>query len=273
MFSLGVFFIRYFKTISVVLGIYFIIFVSTPSLANNQSNEIYFPPGDFWMGSKEGKGRHDENPRHKVFLDGFYIDKYETTGKEFEDFLNQFPKEHPTITGWHGRKVRFSLEDSPVIGLSWKRCQKYCNWRGKRLPTEAEWERAAAGLNERQYPWGDQPPSLKRANFNNCCFIMKGEVLKPVGTFALGKTPEGVFEMAGNIAEWVFDWYGRDYYSKSPKSNPRGPKSGKYRVIRGGAWNSLPGYLRSKARYGFNDGQDFYGIGCRCAKTATPSKN
>jgi formylglycine-generating enzyme required for sulfatase activity len=266
------FFIRYFKTIFVVLGIYFIIFVSVPGSANSQPSEIYFPPGEFWMGSKENKGRPDEKPRHKVFLDGFYLDKYETTGKEFEQFLEQFPKEHPPVTGWYGKKIRPSLEDSPVIGLTWKRCQKYCQWRGKRLPTEAEWERAATGLNERRYPWGNQPPTLDRANFNKCCFIMKGEVLQPVGSYELGKTSDGVFEMAGNIAEWVFDWYGKDFYSNSPSSNPAGPKTGKYRVIRGGAWNSMSGYLRSQARYGYNDGQDFYGIGCRCAKTEMSSK-
>jgi formylglycine-generating enzyme required for sulfatase activity len=256
------------------LGFVFTYFFSFSSFAfgENKSSEIYFPSQEFWMGNKKGEGRSDEEPRHKVFLDGFYIDKFETTGEDFEKFLEQFPKEAPTVTGWFGRKVRPDMETAPVIGLTWKRCQKYCQWKGKRIPTEAEWERAATGIEERRYPWGNQLPSQKRANFKKCCFIKKGEILDPVGSYELGKTPEGVYEMAGNIAEWVFDWYDKDFYEKSPYSNPKGPKSGKYHVIRGGAWNSLPGYLRSRARYGFNDGQDFYGIGCRCARTSMPSE-
>ena len=158
--------------------------------------------------------------------------------------------------------------NSPVIGLTWKRCQKFCRWQGKRLPTEAEWERAAAGLEGRIYPWGNSLADAKRANFGRCCFIMKGLVLNTVGELELGKTPEGIYDMAGNIAEWVYDWYDKNYYKTSPYKNPRGPDKGKYHVIRGGAWNSLPDYLRSSSRYGFDDAKDFYGIGCRCAKSA-----
>ena len=269
--KLNILLIRYINGILLCLGIYFIL--STACLAYQKNESIYFEPSEFWMGSKEGEGRRDERPRHKVFLDGFYLDKYETTGKEFEEFLMEFPEEHPPIIGWYGKKVKPDMADTPVIGLTWNRCQNYCKWRNKRLPTEAEWERAAAGLNERRYPWGNQKPTPERANFNKCCFIIKGRILSNVGRYKSGKTPEGIFEMAGNIAEWVFDWYDKDYYSKSSYINPKGPMTGKYRVIRGGAWNSFSGYLRSKARYGYNDGQDFYGIGCRCAKTNFSDKN
>jgi formylglycine-generating enzyme required for sulfatase activity len=123
-------------------------------------------------------------------------------------------------------------------------------------------------LTRREYPWGNEPPEPTRANFGKCCFILKGEILNAVGSYEAGKTPEGVYDMAGNVGEWVYDWYGRDYYRESEYKNPRGPETGKYHVIRGGAWNSLPPYMRSADRYGFDDGKDFYGIGCRCAKSA-----
>lgn len=241
------------------------------SLAEDE-NQVYFPAGEFWMGSPEGVGQRDEHPRHKVYLDAFYLDRYEVTGKDFEKYLEAHPRQHPTIVGWFDREVRPGMGESPVIGLTWKRCSNYCAWRGKRLPTEAEWERAAAGLTGRLYPWGNEPLDATRTNYAKCCFINKGEVLETVGNYELGKTPEGVYDMAGNIAEWVNDWYARDYYRHSEYKNPRGPKKGKYHTIRGGAWNSLPNYLRSANRYGSNDAQDFYGIGCRCAKTAPTSE-
>ncbi|KMP11615.1 hypothetical protein UZ36_03945 [Candidatus Nitromaritima sp. SCGC AAA799-C22] len=224
------------------------------------------------MGNDEGSGRRDEHPRHKVFLDAFHIDRYEATGADFEKYLSANPREHPTITGWWGREVRPDMRRRPVFGLTWERCRKYCQWRGKRLPTEAEWERAAAGREGRTYPWGDEPPTPERANFNRCCFVMKGQVLDDVGGHETGQTPEGIHDMAGNIAEWVHDWYDKNYYKVSGYKNPKGPESGTNRTIRGGAWNSLAGYLRSSARYGYDDAKDFYGIGCRCAKSAEPQE-
>ncbi|MEC7640718.1 MAG: SUMF1/EgtB/PvdO family nonheme iron enzyme [Nitrospinota bacterium] len=237
---------------------------------SGEDTEAWYPAGEFWMGSNEGEGQPDEHPRHKVYLDEFTLDKYEVTGKEFEAYLAAHPKEHPTITGWNGRKVRRGMGQVPVIGLTWKRCVNFCAWKGKRLPTEAEWERAAAGLTGRRYPWGNEPPDPERANFNKCCFIMKGNVLEKVGHYESGKTPEGIYDLAGNIAEWVHDWYHKEYYENSEYKNPRGPKQGKFHVIRGGAWNSLATYMRSADRYGYNDGKDFYGIGCRCARRLSP---
>jgi len=238
-----------------------------------EAGEVFFPAGEFMMGSDGPESRADEKPVHRVRLDAFYLDRYEVSGKDFEAYLAAHPKEHPTITGWWDRKIRPDMADRPVIGLTWQRCRNYCQSQGKRLPTEAEWERAAAGTEGRRYPWGDQPPDATRANFGRCCFIMKGEVLIPVNQPEGGKSPEGVFGLAGNIAEWVYDWYDKDYYSRSPADNPTGPEKGEYRTIRGGAWNSLPGYLRSSARYGFDDAKDFYGIGCRCARSAAPPAN
>ena len=264
------------------LGWWFLVCVAgvvtaAPVLAGSPGTEeppnmALIPAGEFLMGSPEGTGREDEYPQHTIFLDTYWIDRYEVTGGDFEEYLAQNPKQHPTVTGWHGRKVRPGMERKPVIGLTWKRCRNYCQWRGKRLPTEAEWERAAGGKKHRTYPWGEEPPDATRAHFNRCCFISKGDTLREVGSLESGKTPEGVYEMSGNIAEWVFDWYDAHYYEKSPLKNPKGPVKGKYHVIRGGAWNSLPDYMRVSHRYGQNDGQEFYGIGCRCAKSYSPKK-
>ena len=232
---------------------------------------VYFPEGEFEMGSPEGNGKKNEHPRHKVYLNAFYLDKYEVTFADFEKYLAANLQKHPTITGWIGRKARKDMINKPIFGLQWKRCRNYCSWRGKRMPTEAEWERAAKGIEKRKYPWGNKEPDKKRANFGNCCFIQKGTVLKEVGNYKMGVTPEGIYDLGGNVAEWVHDWYDKKYYQKTPYKNPKGPKKAKYRVIRGGAWNSLPMYLRSSARYGDSDAKDYYGIGCRCAKDASIS--
>ena len=229
---------------------------------------ILIPYGEYFMGSEEGKGRPDEYPRHKVYLDTFYIDRFEVTGKDFEEYLSYHPDQHPTITGWWGRQVRPDMKNRPVFGLTWSRCKNYCEWRGKRLVTEAEWERASAGLEGRIYPWGNDPPDQKRANFNRCCFIMKGLSTNDVGSYPSGATPDGIHDLAGNIAEWVSDWYDKNYYKTSKYDNPQGPEYGINHTIRGGAWNSLQGYLRSSARFGYDEAKDFYGIGCRCALSA-----
>ncbi|QPJ65831.1 MAG: formylglycine-generating enzyme family protein [Candidatus Nitrohelix vancouverensis] len=234
---------------------------------------VFFPPGEFMMGSDNVTGKDDEHPKRPVYLDGFYLDQYEVSGKDFEIYLEKYSNEHPTITGWYGRKVKPDMADSPVFGLTWERCQNYCLRNGKRLPTEAEWERAASGLEERLYPWGNEEPSPEHANFGKCCFIMRGSILSPVDGYEAGKTPEGVYNLAGNIAEWVYDWYDRNYYKDSPYKNPRGPESGEFHVIRGGAWNSLPVYLRNASRYGYDDAKDYYGIGCRCALSGTTKVN
>jgi formylglycine-generating enzyme required for sulfatase activity len=256
---------RYYHIFS--LAILFAVFFSRAEAGSN-SEMAYFPAGEFQMGSPEEEGKSNEHPQHKVYLDEFYLDRYEVTFKDFEEFLAANPKQHPTITGWYDRKPRPDMVNKPVFGLQWKRCKKYCEWKQKRLPTEAEWERAAKGVEDRKYPWGNEPPDANRANFSKCCFIQKGMVLNQVGDFEQGKTPENVYDLGGNVAEWVSDWYDKKYYSKAPYKNPLGPEKGKYHVIRGGAWNSLPVYLRSSSRYGDSDAKDYYGIGCRCAKGA-----
>ena len=251
-------------------GFFFVLVIFEPSFSNEVSSRemVHFPTGVFEMGSPKGTGKKNEYPNHKVYLDAFYLDRFEVTFADFEAYLAAHLKKYPTITGWVDRKARADLINKPIFGLQWKRCRNYCEWREKRMPTEAEWERAARGIENRIYPWGNEPPDKSRANFGNCCFVQKGKVHNEVGHYEKGNTAEGISDLGGNVAEWVSDWYDKKYYKRSPYKNPKGPKKGKYHVIRGGAWNSLPMYLRSSSRYGDSDGKDYYGIGCRCAKDA-----
>lgn len=251
-------------------GFFFVLVIFEPSFSNEVSSRemVHFPAGEFEMGSPKGIGKKNEYPNHKVYLDAFYLDRFEVTFADFEAYLAAHLKKYPTITGWVDRKARADLINKPIFGLQWKRCRNYCEWRKKRMPTEAEWERAARGIENRIYPWGNEPPDKSRANFGNCCFVQKGKVHNEVGHYEKGNTAEGISDLGGNVAEWVSDWYDKKYYKRTPYKNPKGPKKGKYHVIRGGAWNSLPMYLRSSSRYGESDGKDYYGIGCRCAKDA-----
>ena len=197
------------------------------------------------MGSPDGEGDTDEHPRHQIYLDAFYIDKFEVTTSRYAKFFQETNRSKPdywpvNVLGQHGNK--------PVVGVDWNDATAYCSWAGKRLPTEAEWEKSARGTDQRLYPWGSQPPNEQRANYDHCCDFKDYGAVTDVGSYEAGKSPYGTYDMAGNVWEWVTDWYGENYYSKSPERNPKGPSSGEYRVIRGGSWDNGPGNVRSALR-------------------------
>ncbi len=237
---------------------------SDEKAASAQSQEpsmVLVPAGEFTMGSSTGDS--DERPAHQVYVDAFSIDKYEVSVGQYAAFLQEAGGHLPP--DWNTMNQP-SHKKRPVSNVDWADAAAYCKWAGKRLPTEAEWEKAARGTDGRLYPWGNEAPTPLHANYGQTGSSHHG-VLTPVGTFEEGKSPYGIYDMAGNVWEWVSDWYGHDYYKDSPSKNPTGPSTGGFKVIRGGSWNSNSRTLRSSDRYW--DPPTFrslYFPGFRCAK-------
>ena len=203
---------------------------------------VKIPAGDFIMGSnaKELGLREDfpgdESPIHLVYLNTFWIDKYEVTNEQYREFMRATGHPKPLYID----DPDFGEPQKPVVGVTWDDAVEYCRWRGMSLPTEAQWEKAARGVDGRKYPWGNDFPDEDengiggienlRANFNS-----RYAHNFDVGSFPKGVSPYGTWDMAGNVWEWCADWYDKDYYKVSPPENPPGPISGLTRVVRGGA--------------------------------------
>ena len=222
---------------------------------------ILIPAGEFQMGSTL---QNDSKPTHTVYLDAFYMDVYEVTNNQYAKFMNGTNHEAPKY--WDNPIL--TMNNRPVVGVSFWDAQAYCKWAGKRLPTEAEWEKAArGGLSMRSYPW-DGEISHKYANYSG-----KGagdvwdDITAPVGSFP--PNGYGLYDMAGNVAELCSDWYDSQYYSISPKQNPIGPSWGTARVLRGGGWRDSENSLRVSYR-SFLDPYyaNFNHIGFRCVQNA-----
>ena len=232
---------------------------------------VMIPAGPFTMGSNDGP--HNERPAHTVTLDAFYIDRYEVTLSLYRKFLEEGNHDAPPT--WDAEAAT-SVGDRPAIGMRWESAVAYCRWAGKRLPTEAEWEKAARGTDGRRYPWGEMQPFVDIANYNRGMWVSEVVTLMAVtgglegmsvrhGLKEGGKSPFGVSHMAGNAAEWVADWYERDYYHKSPGRNPSGPMTGEKRVLRGGSWADVPSALRATARFSAEPNFEDRTVGFRCA--------
>jgi formylglycine-generating enzyme len=232
---------------------------------------VMIPAGPFTMGSNDGP--HNERPAHTVTLDAFYIDRYEVTLSLYRKFLEEGNHDAPPT--WDAEAAT-SVGDRPAIGMRWESAAAYCRWAGKRLPTEAEWEKAARGTDGRRYPWGEMQPFVDIANYNRGMWVSEAVTLMAVtgglegmsvrhGLKEGGKSPFGVSHMAGNAAEWVADWYERDYYHKSPGRNPSGPMTGEKRVLRGGSWADVPSALRATARFSAEPNFEDRTVGFRCA--------
>jgi len=221
------------------------------------------PAGEFSMGSD--KGDDDEQPIHKVFLDGFYIDKFEVTNGRFAKFVEAIQSEPPW--GFADKDTPLVQADRPVRWVSWMDATGYCLWAGKRLPTEAEWEKAARGPDGRIYPWGNDSPTPAHAVFG----LKEGgaETVSPIGNRDKGKSPYGVHDLAGNLYEWVMDWYDEEFYTKfakNPAINPRGPSEGTAKAQRGGSYINNPYRLRSSFRTKGDPTEQDPNVGFRCAQ-------
>jgi formylglycine-generating enzyme required for sulfatase activity len=253
---------------------------------------IYIPPGEFMMGQTDEEKKwlinqidkedynsyySDETPLHKVSLDGYWMGKYEVTFAQYDQYCNDKKRERPDDEGW-GRK------NMPVINVSWGDAADYCQWLSDKiglrfkLPTEAQWEKAARGNHQRKYPWGNHEPYYNdkwyanyRAHDN---WEKTGEdgfpYTAPVGSYKQGASPYGLLDMAGNVWEWCSDKYDRDYYTNLTRENknkiiknPTGPERGSNRVFRGGSWYDIAGFLRCANRRSYGPSRRSYFLGFR----------
>ena len=241
---------------------------------------LLVPVGEFEMGAEGDKAEPDEAPKHRVFLDAFYIGKYEVTNRQYHTFVKATSHRTPQncceakYNIWRGDNLINGTEEVPVINVSWDDAEAYCRWSGGRLPTEAEWEKAARGTDSRIYPWGNDPVTGNRSNYGiaNVTFWEGPATLAKKDQYDHGRSPYGAYEMAGNVWEWVQDFYDESYYKNSPAKNPTGPSAGSSRVIRGGSWQNQPDTLRSSNRMKHVQDQQRVYIGIRCAKDARDAK-
>jgi formylglycine-generating enzyme required for sulfatase activity len=228
---------------------------------------VTIPAGEFTMGrtreTSDDKTNmrpmilRDDRPAHEVFLDAFSIDTHEVTHAQYEAFIQATG--HRAPYHWLGGKLPEGKGQLPIYNVDWQDANAYCQWAGKRLPTEAEWEKAArGGLEAQDYPHGDKI-TLADARYN------MSDGPGPVGKFK--PNAFGVFDMAGNISEWVNDWFDRTYYETSPTKNPTGPETGKYKMVRGGAWSDGPRRVTVFFRNWVRPNQTTPNIGFRCAKS------
>ncbi|MGC8928459.1 MAG: protein kinase domain-containing protein [Myxococcota bacterium] len=226
-----------------------------PAVNPIRAEQVYIPAGEFIMGSE--KGKDDEKPVKRVLLSAYYIDKYEVTNLQYQKCVEA------KVCGEPQNFLVNKSPSAPVVGVSYNDAKTYCEWVKKRLPTEAEWEKAASQKNKNtEYPWGDEKPDCKRANFIECDLK-----LKEVGSYVLGASGYGVMDMAGNVAEWVADWYDKNTYLTMNTTNPKGPMTGTYRVIRGGSFKSTSFDIRKSNRMYAMPSERLMTVGFRCARS------
>ena len=216
------------------------------------------PAGEFFMGCNplDQSCSANEYPYHQVYLDAFTIDRFETTNVEYDRCVQAGQcTSRPKFSG-------FDLSEQPVAGVNWEDARRYCAWAGKRLPTEAEWEKAARGTQGLIFPWG----YIFKPDRANSSADDNQKKTAPVGSFPRGVSAYGVFDLSGNVYEWVNDWYAADYFAASPAQNPQGPENGSYKVQKGGAWDGEPNSLRVSMRINSLPNRAGPSDGFRCAK-------
>ena len=286
-------------------GLATLLLLSTPLFAlgaDPPANMALIPAGEFRMGTAAGgDGLPDEHPERLIFLHAFFLDRFEVTNRDYALFVQAIVHRPPANTKtastiWDGTVPPPAIAAHPVVNVSWDDAVAYCRWTGKRLPTEAEWEKAARGTDGRRYPWGNDW-DLTHANSASYwagrtiefqsgadwdAFWVQGDgarlakekgingeiLTMPVGSFPQSISPYGIHDLAGNAAEWVQDWYDPNYYRSAPLSNPAGPERGAIKSMRGGSWLKPAVSLRTSDRdWGIMDSRPS-GTGFRCARDA-----
>ncbi|MBN1149361.1 MAG: SUMF1/EgtB/PvdO family nonheme iron enzyme, partial [Anaerolineales bacterium] len=237
---------------------------------DHQVPMVYVEAGEFLMGKED---TIVASPVHSVYLDAFYIDQYEVTNARYAECVAAgrctapLDKKSLKRADYYGNS---RYDDYPVIFVTWQMANEYCQWRGGRLPTEAEWEKAGrGGLDGKTYPWGDEQPVCQEGALNGAKFDDDGACndadTEPVGSFA--PNGYGLYDMAGNVWEWVSDWYSPDYYAASPSENPQGPDQGEERVLRGGSFGSSVTHQGVSYRNYYDPNRRSYAFGVRCVRT------
>ncbi len=240
---------------------------------------IRIPAGWFIMGSDKKVDRNayqPEFPQRKVYVDAYEIDKYEVTTVQFLKFVLATNRDPLIDWQYDGGNFQETMANHPVMHVSWFDADAYCKWAGKRLPTEAEWEKAARGEDGRIYPWGNEMAGLSRANFGRSGLsgpvrdrperlILYPPIIS-VDKYENAVSPYGAFQMVGNVGEWVADWYDPKYYTTAPEKNPKGPEKGTQRAFRGGGWIDSTPSVRVAQRNGTDPNTKMNWLGFRCAR-------
>jgi formylglycine-generating enzyme required for sulfatase activity len=265
-------------TLVTMIGMTAPVWAETPGASESEARKygapmVWISDGAFMMGSQNGPVK--TRPLHEVYLNAFYMDQHEVTTARYAKFLEAKRLKHPEFAPMLWEEVDLPSDgDRPVMGVTWRAADAFCRWLGKRLPTEAEWEKAARGMDSRTYPWGTTEPGIKLANYDKPVFgHIYSDSLRPVGSYEAGKSPYGVYDLAGSVSEWVADWYDERYYGATPGSNPKGPKQGQQKVFRGGSFGDSAEALKSASRESYFPEETGPYVGIRCAQDAFPDLN
>ncbi|TKB66368.1 MAG: formylglycine-generating enzyme family protein [Nitrospira sp.] len=243
---------------------------------------VLIPAGEFIMGSDKKTDRlayRSEIPQRRVYLDAFEIGKYEVTALEYLKFI--LATNRPPQLDWRydGGNFQESMAHHPIMHVTWSDADAYCKWADQRLPTEAEWEKAARGMDGRLFPWGHEYAGPTRANFGRTGLsgpvrdrperLLLYPPIISVDKYENAVSPHGLYQTIGNVAEWVSDWYDQDYYKSAPDRNPQGPETGTQKAFRGGGWMDSTTTMRVAMRNGTDPNTKINWLGFRCAKSVT----
>jgi len=249
---------------------------------------VLIPAGEFLMGSNKKTDRlayRSEIPQRSVYLDAFMIGKYEVTALEYLKFVLATDRLPQLDWRYDGGNFQDTMAHHPIMHVNWYDADAYCKWAGKRLPTEAEWEKAARGVDGRLFPWGSEYAGPTRANFGRTGLsgpvrdrperLLLYPPIISVDKYENALSPYGLYQTIGNVAEWVSDWYDQDYYKTAPGRNPKGPEIGSQKAFRGGGWMDSTTTMRAAMRNGTDPKTKINWMGFRCAQdvkegTASP---